>query len=144
MLDEIAEAVLARNDIISFLRGTTGETEAQTRERVCAYLKELRTTQRLPLYRALQHPLYPILRKIDRQHEHLDRVTAIVDSHRLVYTSNHKSHTDYLVEPLVLDDNGIRPPRIAAGVNLFGGVLGSIHRHITGAVPIRRNTKDAA
>ena len=65
-------------------------------------------------------------------------------AHRIVYASNHKSHTDYLVEPLVLDDNGIRPPLIAAGINLFGGPLGLIHRHVTGAIPIRRNTKDPA
>ena len=64
--------------------------------------------------------------------------------HRIVYASNHKSHTDYLVEPLVLDDNGIRPPLIAAGINLFGGPLGLIHQHVTGAIPIRRNTKDPA
>jgi glycerol-3-phosphate O-acyltransferase len=44
----------------------------------------------------------------------------------------------------VLDDNGIRPPLIAAGINLFGGALGLIHRHVTGAIPIRRNTKDPA
>src|SRR6185436_4977450 len=55
-----------------------------------------------------------------------------------------KSHTDYLVEPLVLDDNGIRPPLIAAGINLFGGPLGLIHKHVTGAIPIRRNMKDPA
>jgi glycerol-3-phosphate O-acyltransferase len=61
-----------------------------------------------------------------------------------VYASNHKSHTDYLVEPLVLDDNGVRPPLIAAGINLFGGPLGLLHRHVTGAIPIRRNTKDPA
>jgi glycerol-3-phosphate O-acyltransferase len=61
-----------------------------------------------------------------------------------VYISDHKSHLDYLVEPLVLDDNGIRPPVIAAGINLFGGPLGLIHRHVTGAIPIRRNTKDPA
>jgi len=42
----------------------------------------------------------------------------------------------------VLDDNGIRPPIIAAGINLFGGPLGLLHRHITGAIPIRRNTRD--
>ena len=63
---------------------------------------------------------------------------------RVVYASNHRSHTDYLVEPLVLDDNGIRPPIIAAGINLFGGPLGLIHRHVTGAMPIRRNTRDPA
>jgi glycerol-3-phosphate O-acyltransferase len=58
------------------------------------------------------------------------------------HASNHRSHLDYLVEPLVLDDNGIRPPLIAAGINLFGGPLGLIHKHVTGAVPIRRATKD--
>ena len=62
----------------------------------------------------------------------------------MIYASNHKSHTDYLVEPLVLDDNGIRPPVIAAGINLFGGALGLIHKHVTGAIPIRRETKDPA
>src|SRR6202011_983963 len=55
---------------------------------------------------------------------------------------NHRSHIDYLVQPLVLDDSGIRPPLIAAGINLFGGPLGLIQRHVTGAIPIRRNTKD--
>ena len=33
---------------------------------------------------------------------------------------------------------------IAAGINLFGGPLGLIHRHVTGAIPIRRNAKDPA
>jgi glycerol-3-phosphate O-acyltransferase len=42
----------------------------------------------------------------------------------------------------VLDDNGIRPPIVAAGINLFGGPLGLLHRHITGALPIRRNSRD--
>ena len=37
--------------------------------------------------------------------------------HRIVYASNHMSHCDHLVEPLVLDDNGVRPPLIAAGIN---------------------------
>ena len=44
----------------------------------------------------------------------------------------------------MIDDNGIRPPVIAAGINLFGGPLGLIHRHVTGAIPIRRNAKDPA
>src|SRR4029079_2365588 len=30
------------------------------------------------------------------------------------------------------------------GINLFGGPLGLLHRHVTGAIPIRRNTKDPA
>src|ERR671929_1560246 len=144
MLDDITQAVLARDDVARYLRGGHGQTELEARERIYAYLDELRTTQRYPIYRALQHPLYPILRKIERKHEHLHHVTNAVRSHRIVYASNHKSHTDYLVEPLVLDDNGIRPPLIAAGINLFGGPLGLINKHVTGAIPIRRNMKDPA
>ena len=79
---------------------------------------------------------------IAEQIDHVQRGRA--DGAGVVYASNHKSHTDYLVEPLVLDDNGIRPPVIAAGINLFGGPLGLLHRHVTGAIPIRRNTKDPA
>ena len=51
---------------------------------------------------------------------------------------------DYLLELLALDDAGLRPPVIAAGINLFGGPLGLIQRHVVGALPIRRNTKDPA
>jgi glycerol-3-phosphate O-acyltransferase len=150
MLDDIAQAVLARSEVVKYLRGNgtdrgaDGDREKGARERIYAYLDELKTTQRHQLYRALQHPLYPILRKIERKHEHLHHVVAATRNHRIVYASNHKSHTDYLVEPLVLDDNGIRPPLIAAGINLFGGPLGLLHRHVTGAIPIRRNSKDPA
>ena len=105
-------------------------------------MDELRTTQRYFFYRALKHPLYPILHKIERHVENIDLVRAATAAGRVVYVSNHKSHTDYLVEPLILDDHGVRPPIIAAGINLFGGPLGMLNRHVTGAIPIRRNTKD--
>jgi glycerol-3-phosphate O-acyltransferase len=144
MLDDIAQAVLAREEVVKYLSGSYGESGEKARARIFGYLEELRTTQRHGLYRALQHPLYPILRKIERKHENLHHVVAAARGHRIVYASNHKSHTDYLVEPLVLDDNGIRPPLIAAGINLFGGPLGLIHKHVTGAIPIRRNIKDPA
>src|SRR6186713_2593082 len=140
--DDLAQAVLSREDVVRYLRSAQGGSDG--RERVFAYLEELRTTQRYQFYRALKHPLYPILRKIDRQVEHLEIVESATRAGRVIYASNHKSHTDYLVEPLVLDDNGVRPPLIAAGINLFGGPLGLIHRHVTGAIPIRRNTKDPA
>ena len=144
MLDDITQAVLARDDVARYLRGGHGQTELEARERIHAYLDELRTTQRYPIYRALKHPLYPILRKIERLDEHVAIAQQATRNGRVIYISNHKSHLDYLVEPLVLDDNGIRPPVIAAGINLFGGPLGLIHRHVTGAIPIRRNTKDPA
>lgn len=144
MQDEITQAVLAREDVAKYLRATGGQTEAQARERIHAYLDELRTTQRYPIYRALQHPLYPILRKVDRRVEHIEIVKRAQAAGRVIYVSNHKSHLDYLVEPLALDDHRLRPPIIAAGINLFGGPLGLLHRHVTGAVPIRRDAKDPA
>ena len=142
--DTIAEAVLAREDVAKFLEGSHGLTGDAARTRVLEYLDELQTTQRYELYRALEYPLYPILRKIDRVSEHHERAVEAVKKGRVVYASNHRSHIDYLVEPLALDDAGIRPPIIAAGINLFGGPLGLIHKHVTGALPIRRNTKDPA
>ena len=145
MLDEVSQAVLAREEVVRYLRGGYGkQDEASARERVQAYLGELRTTQRYGMYRALQHPLYPIFRKMEKVPEHEHHALAATREHRVVYASNHKSHLDYLVQPVVLDDAGVRPPLIAAGINLFGGPLGLIHRHITGAIPIRRNTKDPA
>ena len=142
--DTIAEAVLAREDVARFLEGSHGLTSDAARTRVMTYLEELRTTQRYELYRALEYPLYPILRKIERVGENQQLVVEAAKKGRVVYASNHRSHIDYLVEPLVLDDAGIRPPIIAAGINLFGGPLGLIHKHVTGALPIRRNMKDPA
>jgi glycerol-3-phosphate O-acyltransferase len=142
--DTIAEAVLAREDVARFIQGSHGLSSDAARTRVLTYLEELQTTQRYELYRALEYPLYPILRKIERVGEQQHFAVEAAKKGRLVYASNHRSHLDYLIEPLVLDDAGIRPPIIAAGINLFGGPLGLIHKHVTGALPIRRNTKDPA
>lgn len=140
--EDIRRAVLEREDVAKYLRDNPEASAPDARERIEGYLEELRTTQRYRFYRALQHPLYPILRKVRRLAEHVEHVADGVSHGRVVYVSNHKSHLDYLVEPLVLDDNHIRPPLLAAGINLFGGALGLLHKHVTGAVPIRRNSKD--
>ena len=143
--DEITEAVLSREEVARHLRGGGRESAHQAAQRVHGYLHELRTTQRYRMYRALQHPLYPILRKIDRRQEHVERArVAVAAGRRVIYVSNHRSHLDYLVQPIVLDDHGVRPPVIAAGINLFGGPLGCLHRHVTGAIPIRREMRDPA
>jgi glycerol-3-phosphate O-acyltransferase len=141
-LDELTKAVLSREEIARYIESNRTEGGGVARRKIKGYLEELRTTQRYPFYRALRHPLYPILRKIERIPEHLDSARAAARSGRVVYASNHKSHTDYLVELLVLDENGVRPPIVAAGINLFGGPLGLLHKHVTGAIPIRRNTRD--
>lgn len=140
--DDIAQAVLARDDVARYLQGQDGGADPEARRRVEMYLDELRTTQRYPFYRALQYPLYPILRKIKKITEHLEYAEAATAEGHVVYVSNHKSHLDYLVEGQVLVQNGIRPPLMVAGINLFGGPFGLIHRHVTGAIPIRRHSKD--
>jgi len=140
--EDIRRAVLEREDVAKYLREDPQAATPDARARIEAYLDELRTTQRYRFYRALQHPLYPILRKVRRMAEHVEKAQAATAGGKVVYVSNHKSHLDYLVEPLVLDDSGIRPPLLAAGINLFGGALGLLHRYVTGAVPIRRNSKD--
>lgn len=142
--DEITQAVLAREEVVRYLEGRGGRTRDQARAAIHGYLDELRTTQRYRMYRALQHPLYPLLRKITRTSEGIDHVRSATRAARVVYASNHRSHADWMVQPLVLDDNGIRPPVIAAGSNLFGGALGLIQKHVTGAVPVRRDVKDPA
>ena len=143
-MDDITAAVLNRDEVARFLAGSHGLSGEAARARILEYLEELRTTQRYELYRALEYPLYPILRKIERVAEHAEYAVKATAAGRVVWASNHRSHTDYLVEPLVLDDAGVRPPILAAGINLFGGPLGLIHKHVTGALPIRRNTKDPA
>ena len=142
--DDITQAVLSRDEVARYLRGGPGLTPDQAHQQISAYLDELKTTQRYSVYRALKHPLYPILRKIRRLPEHVELAQAATRSNRVVYASNHKSHLDYLVELLVLDDHGIRPPVTAAGINLFSGAVGLLNRHVTGAIPIRRNSRDPA
>ena len=142
--DDITQAVLSRDEVARYLRGGPGITPDQAHEQISAYLDELRTTQRYAVYRTLKHPLYPILRKIRRQPEHIELAQAATRSNRVVYASNHKSHLDYLVELLVLDEHGIRPPVTAAGINLFNGAVGLLNRHVTGAIPIRRDSRDPA
>lgn len=141
-LDDITQAVLASDDVARYLHGQQGESDSDARRRVESYLDELRTTQRYRFYRALQHPLYPILRKVQRIAEHVEHAIAATRQGHVVYISNHKSHLDYLVDGMVLEDHSIRPPLMVAGINLFGGPLGLINRHVTGAIPIRRNSKD--
>lgn len=144
MDDDITQAVLSREEVVRYLRGGAGISPDQAQAQISGYLEELKTTRRYSVYRNLKHPLYPIFRKITRVPENLDVVRSATMSNRIIYASNHKSHMDYLVELLVLDDHGIRPPVVAAGINLFNGAMGLLNRHVTGALPIRRDSRDPA
>jgi glycerol-3-phosphate O-acyltransferase len=140
--EDLRQAVLAREDVRRLYEPPDGDPAALPR--IEGYLEELRATQRHSIYRALKHPLYPILRKVERVAEGLPHLRTALDTGRVVYVSNHKSHLDYLIELLILEDYELRPPIIAAGINLFGGALGLLHKHVTGAIPIRRGARDAA
>lgn len=140
--DDLRQAVLARDDVRRLYEPPDGDPAALAR--IEGYLEELRATQRHSIYRALKHPLYPILRKVERVPEGLSHLRQALDTGRVVYVSNHKSHLDYLIELLIIEDHDFRPPIIAAGINLFGGALGLLHKHVTGAIPIRRGARDAA
>ena len=141
--DAITQAVLSREEVVRYLRGAHGQTQLEAQKRIYGYLDELRTTQRYPMYRALQHLSIPFCERSNGCRS-TSRSLRPPPSVGVSSTPPITRATDYLVEPLVLDDHGIRPPLIAAGINLFGGPLGLIHRHVTGAIPIRRNAKDPA
>jgi glycerol-3-phosphate O-acyltransferase len=143
MLDEITRAVLSRDEIAKYLEGAHGDSGREARERIETYIGELRTTQRYSMYKALKQPFNLLLRNVERIGENIEAAKAATRGGHVVYCSNHRSHCDYLVEPMVLDDNGVRPPVIAAGVNVLGGPLGLLWRHVAGAMPIRRNSRDA-
>ena len=100
LLDDITQAVLARDDVARYLRGGHGQTELQARERIHAYLDELRTTQRYPIYRALKHPLRPILRKIERIDEHVEIARHATETGR-VYCKEHVAKAFVRPEPRV-------------------------------------------
>src|SRR5438093_1521914 len=119
MQDDISQAVLAREEVLKYLRGDYGESGAQAREKIYGYLDELRTTQRHKFYRALQHPLYPILRKIERNHENLHYVSSAVRSHRIVYA-------------LVLEDHILAHQSVKRRQHAFGREVAEMVRYAVG------------
>ena len=82
--DEITEAVLAREDVARYLHGGSDGKTPSARERVEAYLDEMRTTQRHSMYKVLKHPLYPILRKVDRHAEAVSYTHLTLPTKRIV------------------------------------------------------------
>jgi hypothetical protein len=123
MLDDIAQAVLAREEVVKYLRGGLGEARRPGSRTDLRYLEELRTTQRHAIYRALQHPLYPILRKIERKHENLHHVgtpSGTTDGLRVEPQEPHR-----LSGRAARARRQRHPPAAhRAGINLFGGPLG--------------------
>jgi hypothetical protein len=131
MLDEISEAVLAREEVVKYLRGGYGEKGVRARDRIYAYWTAAQDAA-VSDYRALQHPLYLILRKIGARRRTCRRRRG--SRHRVVRLQSQEPHR--LSRERSCSTTTARGPLIAAGINLFGGPLGLL-RHVIGAIPIR-------
>ena len=146
MLDEITQAVLAREEVVEYLQGGHGERGQVARERIYAYLDELRTTQRYSIYRALKHPLYPILRKIERiareprSTSSRPRRAAAASSTRRITRATPTIWSSRWCSTTTACARRSSPPASTCSAARSA----CIHRHVTGAIPIRRNTKDPA
>ena len=70
--------------------------------------------------------------------EKINEIRELSKTHRLVFIPSHKSHIDYLVLSILLFQNGVLPPHIAAGDNLNFFPIGSILRR-GGAFFIKRS-----
>jgi hypothetical protein len=104
----------------------------------------VQTTQRYELYRALEYPLYPILRKIERVGENQPLAVDAAKKGRVVYavetSQPHRLPRRAAVRTTRASGRRSSPPASTCSA----GPLGLIHKHVTGALPIRRNTKDPA
>ena len=67
----------------------------------------------------------------------------LAQSHEIIFTPCHRSHIDYLLLSYVLYHNGLTPPHIAAGKNLYLPVVGKLLRR-AGAFFMRRSFKGDA
>ncbi len=104
--DDITRAVLARDEVVAYLNGSHGESGPRAEERdprvsrgaahpAAACRSTARSSIRFTRSSARS-------RGITENEAIVRRATA---QGRVVYVSNHRSHIDYLIEPLVLEDN---------------------------------------
>jgi glycerol-3-phosphate O-acyltransferase len=77
---------------------------------------------------------------VEVDEEGLARVKRAAGEAPVVLCPSHKSYVDFLVLPLVLYDNGMTPPHVAAGINLAFWPFDGIARR-GGAFFIRRKVK---
>lgn len=70
-----------------------------------------------------------------------ERMRKIAQTHTLVLTPSHKSHSDYLILSYIFHQRGLVCPHIVAGINLSFWPVGRIFRG-SGAFFMRRSFKD--
>lgn len=141
LLTEIVESERFQNELKSISQQTGQSIESLTLEarkildktasKFSLLVCKLFTTALMPMWSIIYNGLY-----VDQ--EQFNRIRELSKTHRLVFIPSHKSHVDYLVLSILLFQNGVLPPLIAAGENLNFFPIGGILRR-GGAFFIRRS-----
>lgn len=130
LLREIVESQQFQNELKSISQQTGQSIEALTLEarkildktasKFSLLVCKIFSTVLMPMWSIIYNGLY-----VDQ--EQFNRIRELSKTHRLVFIPSHKSHVDYLVLSILMFQNGVLPPLIAAGENLnffpVGGIL---------------------
>ena len=128
------------------LADTTGEDPEELIGRTTRYLREIAATHStyvIDLIAALIRVLYTqgYHRRIDYDHEQLQRLAEMGQHHSLIFLPSHKSNLDHLVLMYILYENGLPPNHTAGGINMNFFPVGPLIRR-AGVFFIRRSFKD--
>lgn len=104
------------------------------------YAEEIAADTRYPVIRAFEIILGYIWNRIFSGIlvEHPERLRKFDQTHEIVYVPAHRSHMDYLLIVYTLYQQGLVPPHIMAGINLYFWPAGGILRR-GGAFFVRRS-----
>lgn len=122
-----------------FMQNIANSFDREQRESVLLYLDEMVDRFDAEFYAESTALIEELFLKRFFENIHLENAPTQGDG-ALVFLSNHRSMFDFLVQGVKFEENGISPPRYAAGKNLFKGVLGDIFRK-WGAVAMDREQK---
>ena len=79
--------------------------------------------------------------QIDYDESQVERLRAAMQRHPCVFLWSHRSYLDNLVLTVAMQENGLPPAHVFAGINLSFGPMGAILRR-AGVIFIRRSTGD--
>lgn len=130
LLREIVESQRFQNELKSISQQTGQSIEEltlqarkildKTASKFSLVVCKVFSTALMPMWSIIYNGLY-----VDQ--EQFNRIRELSKTHRLVFIPSHKSHVDYLVLSILMFQNGVLPPLIAAGENLnffpVGGIL---------------------
>ena len=141
LIDEILQSDLLQKEIRS-LSQSTGQSREELEREARAILEKSSAKFTLLMCKVLVTLLTPLWSLIYNglyyDTEKFNQIRELSKTHRIVFIPSHKSHIDYLVLSVLMFQNGVLPPHIAAGENLNFFPIGGILRR-GGAFFIRRS-----